>query len=60
MNIKKIKLLFFVSEDWYFCSNRPALALAAKENGYNVIVVTRSREYSKQIKDLGIKVIHYL
>ena len=42
-----------------FLSHRLPLALAAKENGYNVIVVTRSREYSKQIKDLGIKVIPF-
>ena len=31
------KLLFFVTEDWYFCSHRLPLALAAKDAGYEVI-----------------------
>ena len=31
-----MKLLFFVTEDWYFCSHRLSLAIAAKEAGYEL------------------------
>ena len=32
------KLLFVVTEDWYFCSHRLHLARAAKADGYDVLV----------------------
>lgn len=35
------KLLFLVTEDWYFCSHRLPLARAAKAAGFEVIVATR-------------------
>jgi hypothetical protein len=35
------KLLYLVSEDWYFVSHRLALAVAAKAAGYDVVVATR-------------------
>ncbi len=35
------KLLYLVSEDWYFVSHRLPLAVAAKEAGYDVAVATR-------------------
>lgn len=35
------KLLFLVTEDWYFCSHRLPLARAAKAAGFDVIVATR-------------------
>ena len=51
------KLLFFITEDWYFCSHRLPLALAAKEVGYEVSVVTRACSHGEQIKAAGIKLI---
>ncbi len=35
------KLLFLVTEDWYFCSHRLPLARAAKAAGFEVVVATR-------------------
>ena len=35
------KLLFLVTEDWYFCSHRLPLARAARDEGYDVVVATR-------------------
>jgi hypothetical protein len=32
------KLLFFVTEDWYFCSHRLPLAIAARDAGFEVAV----------------------
>lgn len=53
---KKPKLVFFVSEDWYFWSHRLALARAAQEAGYDVTVVTRLSTYGESIKKMGLKV----
>lgn len=55
--MKQIKLLFFVTEDWYFFSHRLPLALAAKQAGYDVSVVTRVSAHGDLIKAAGIKLI---
>ncbi|HHL34682.1 MAG TPA: glycosyltransferase family 1 protein [Desulfobulbaceae bacterium] len=56
-NLQHLKLLFFVTEDWYFCSHRLPLALAAKEFGYEVSVVTNVNCHGEAIKRSGIKLI---
>ncbi len=56
---QQVKLLFFVSEDWYFCSHRLSLALAAVEVGFDVTVVTRVRSHGEQIKSSGLKLIPF-
>ncbi len=56
MNAKP-KLLFFVTEDWYFCSHRLPLALAAQRAGYDVVVVTRVSQYGEFIRSHGLKLI---
>ncbi|HEX5515970.1 MAG TPA: glycosyltransferase family 1 protein, partial [Pseudolabrys sp.] len=35
------RLLYVVSEDWYFLSHRLPMARAARESGYDVHVATR-------------------
>jgi glycosyltransferase involved in cell wall biosynthesis len=50
-------LIFFVTEDWYFCSHRLPLALAAKEAGFEVSVVTRVCSHGEQIKAAGLELI---
>lgn len=59
MTIKKFKLLFFVSEDWYFCSHRISLAIAAQKLGYDVTVITRVRNHGNEIRKTGIKLISF-
>jgi len=54
---KRKKLLFFVTEDWYFCSHRLELAVAAQEAGYDVAVVTRERQHGEMIREAGIRLI---
>ncbi len=49
------KLLFLVTEDWYFCSHRLPLARAAKAAGYEVHVVTRVREHGARIEEAGLQ-----
>ena len=41
-NLTGKHLMFLVTEDWYFVSHRLALAVAARDAGYTVSVVTRS------------------
>ncbi|NOY72248.1 MAG: glycosyltransferase family 4 protein, partial [Gammaproteobacteria bacterium] len=53
----KKKLLFFVTEDWYFCSHRLPLALAARDAGYDVTVVTRVNHHDGEIKRAGLNLI---
>ena len=53
------KLLFFVTEDWYFCSHRLPLAVAAKQVGYDVSVITRVRNHGDVIESAGIRVIPF-
>jgi len=47
------KLLFLVTEDWYFLSHRLPLALACKENGYEVYVACKDTGRIDEIKSYG-------
>ncbi|MDC5850445.1 glycosyltransferase family 4 protein [Vibrio europaeus] len=47
-------LLFLVTEDWYFISHRLPIAIAAKQQGYNVVVVCRETSGRKTIEDAGL------
>ena len=51
------KIVYLVSEDWYFYSHRFKLAEAAKNEGYTVIVITTVKEYGAIISDAGFKLI---
>jgi glycosyltransferase involved in cell wall biosynthesis len=53
----RMKLLFLVTEDWYFCSHRLALGRAAVDAGYDVVVATRVRDHGEEIRRAGIRVI---
>lgn len=53
----KSKLLFFVTEDWYFYSHRLHLASRAVGNGFDVYVLTRVSQFKASIEDQGIHVI---
>jgi glycosyltransferase involved in cell wall biosynthesis len=50
----KPKLLFLVTEDWYFVSHRFELAVAALRAGYEVSVATRAGRYSSRITTAGL------
>ena len=47
------KLLFLVTEDWYFCSHRLPVARAARDAGFAVAVATRVRAHAEQIRGEG-------
>ena len=47
------KLLFLVTEDWYFLSHRLALALACKKQGYEVYIGCKDTGKIDEIKSYG-------
>ena len=47
------KLLFFVTEDWYFWSHRLPPARAALRQGYEVVVATRVNQHADRIRAEG-------
>jgi glycosyltransferase involved in cell wall biosynthesis len=47
------KLLFLVTEDWYFCSHRLPIARAARGAGFEVVVATRVRAHGEVIRAEG-------
>jgi len=51
------RLLYLVTEDWYFCSHRLPLGIAARSRGYDVTVATRVRRHAETIRDAGLKLI---
>jgi glycosyltransferase involved in cell wall biosynthesis len=50
----KPKLLFLVSEDWYFVAHRLELAKAATKAGFEVGVATRVARHAEKILDSGL------
>jgi glycosyltransferase involved in cell wall biosynthesis len=50
-------VLFFVTEDWFFCSHFIDRAVAARRAGYEVLVLTRVREHGDRIRAAGLALI---
>jgi len=54
--INKLKtIIYFVSEDWYFCSHRLPIARKALENGFKVVVITRVNKHRGIIESEGFE-----
>lgn len=53
------KLLFVVTEDWYFVSHRLPLAVAAQAAGFDVAVATRVGQQADVIRNAGIRLIPF-
>ncbi len=54
-----MKLLFVVTEDWYFVSHRLPLAVAARAAGLDVAVATRAGRQADVIRNAGIRLIPF-
>ena len=50
------RILFFVTEDWYFCSHRLPLARAAQDAGLDVVVMTHV-DKNGRIEEEGFRLI---
>ncbi|MBF0381998.1 MAG: glycosyltransferase family 4 protein [Magnetococcales bacterium] len=51
------KLLFLVTEDWYFCSHRLPIARHALKCGFEVVVATHVQKHGEQINAEGFRLI---
>jgi glycosyltransferase involved in cell wall biosynthesis len=51
------KILFLVSEDWYFLSHRLPMARAARDAGAEVVVATRVRGRGAEIEAEGFRLV---
>jgi glycosyltransferase involved in cell wall biosynthesis len=51
------KILFLVTEDWYFCSHRLPIARAARDAGMEVVVATRIQAHRKIIEQENFRVV---
>jgi glycosyltransferase involved in cell wall biosynthesis len=49
------KLLFLVTEDWYFWSHRLPVARAAREAGFDIVVATRVEDHGERIRAEGFR-----
>jgi glycosyltransferase involved in cell wall biosynthesis len=56
MNAKP-KLLFVVTEDWFFCSHFTPMARAALAEGFDVAVACRVRDHGREIEALGCRLL---
>jgi glycosyltransferase involved in cell wall biosynthesis len=52
-----VKILFVVTEDWFFCSHFIERAIAARSAGNEVLVLTRVGESANAICKAGIRVV---
>lgn len=57
MNAERLHLLYFVTEDWFFCSHFIERAIAARQAGYEVSVLTRVRAHGDRIRAEGLSLI---
>ena len=55
--VLKIKLLYIITEDWFFASHFLDRAVAVKAFGYDVAVATRKSNDTVRIESFGIQVI---
>lgn len=56
-SLKKPRILFLITEDWYFCAHRLGLARAARDAGFEVHVATRVHNHGQKIKSEGFHLI---
>ena len=53
----RAKILFFITEDWFFCSHFLNRAIEAQRQGYKITVVTHVQKHGNKITSNGFKLI---
>ena len=59
MKTNCLKILFFVTEDWFVCSHWLPIIEGAKNAGFEVVVVTRINKHAEKIQQYGARVIPF-
>jgi glycosyltransferase involved in cell wall biosynthesis len=57
MSARRPRLLFFVAADWFFCSHFLDRAIEAREQGFDVFVLTRVQDHAGQITGSGLQLL---
>lgn len=57
MKTVSLKIVFFVTEDWFVCSHWLPLIEGAKNANFEVVVVTRTNQHAEKIRRHGARVI---
>jgi glycosyltransferase involved in cell wall biosynthesis len=52
---KRPKLIFLVTEDWYFWSHRLPIARAARDAGFEIVVAARERVHGDRLRGEGFR-----
>ncbi len=52
------KLLYFISEDWFFCSHFIERAKVAQANGFDVVVLAHEGRHGQRIRDAGLRLVN--
>lgn len=52
------KLFIVVNVDWFFLSHRKEIALAAKQTGWDVTIVTADTGKLKDVEALGLQTVN--
>lgn len=51
------KILYLLTEDWFFCSHFIERAIATQAAGYEVVIVARERAHGERIRNAGLRFI---
>ena len=57
---ERTRILYLVTEDWYFVSHHLGLAQAVRDAGADVVVITRIRDHAEIIKNQGFRLVSFL
>jgi glycosyltransferase involved in cell wall biosynthesis len=57
MSARRPRLLFFIAADWFFCSHFLDRAVEAREQGFDVSVLTRVRDHADRITGSGLQLV---
>lgn len=52
---KQTKILFFANTDWYLFNFRRSLALALRDAGYDVLLISPDGPYGEKLRALGLR-----
>ena len=52
------KIIFFVSEDWFFCTHFLERAKAASNEGHDVVILTQISQHAITIENAGLRFIN--
>lgn len=57
VTLSKPRIVYVVTEDWYFWSHRLDLARAARDSGFDVTVATRVTAHEERIRQEGFRLV---